>query len=509
MRESARRRLHGRLRLSHRAAWLLALNLAMLALLLIGSSGWNSLLSDATRLALSDLGAAVVRDLAGAERSAWPALLAGHSARHGVTITADGPKPPPGMPQRWPTRGDPWPPPHAHTPFMPSDAPPGPPPDRPNDGRPRQHRPPPDGPPPDRAGMADTSTPPGSFGPKPGSPDDRLTIAASGWRGPYRIVIPETIATDAGVQPIDIVVRADSLPALIAFLGIGRWLRLAALAIGGSALIWVPFFIGITRSIQRLERATGLIAAGQFSVRVNEARSDEIGDLAAAVDDMAARLESHVGGQKQFLADVAHETISPLARIQLGLGMLEARVDGDARALLHDVQDDATQMAELLNELLLFSRAGVEAEQRPRVPTLLRQALMEAADREDVMPTHVEIDPALRVASHPPLLGRALGNLLRNARKHGGSGPIEVHAHADGAHVVLRLSDRGPGVPEAMVHRLGEPFFRGDASRDRSSGGHGLGIAIVSRCISACGGEVKFRNRDGGGFEVELRLQPA
>ncbi len=72
--------------------------------------------------------------------------------------------------------------------------------------------------------------------------------------------------------------------------------------------------------------------------------------------------------------------------------------------------------------------------------------------------------------------------------------------------VKVLIRDRGPGVPEATLNRLGEPFFRPEVARSRSTGGFGLGLAIVRRCVAACDGEVKFRNREGGGFEVELDL---
>ena len=86
------------------------------------------------------------------------------------------------------------------------------------------------------------------------------------------------------------------------------------------------------------------------------------------------------------------------------------------------------------------------------------------------------------------------------------SEPIELVAVRDGAEVKLSVRDRGPGVPEAALARLGEPFFRPELSRDRASGGFGLGLAIVRRCVAACHGEVRFRNRAGGGFEAEIAL---
>ena len=106
---------------------------------------------------------------------------------------------------------------------------------------------------------------------------------------------------------------------------------------------------------------------------------------------------------------------------------------------------------------------------------------------------------------------RALSNLLRNARRYAAETltPVEIVAQTIGGRVKLAVRDRGPGVSEAALSRLGEPFFRPELSRDRASGGFGLGLAIVRRCAVACGGEVAFRNRGGGGFEAELDLPEA
>jgi two-component system sensor histidine kinase CpxA len=106
------------------------------------------------------------------------------------------------------------------------------------------------------------------------------------------------------------------------------------------------------------------------------------------------------------------------------------------------------------------------------------------------------------------MLERALSNLVRNARRYAAEGtePIELVASRDAAEVRLLVRDRGPGVPESALARLGEPFFRPELSRSRTMGGFGLGLAIVRRCVAACNGEVLFRNRTGGGFEAQINL---
>ncbi|AXQ28703.1 sensor histidine kinase [Solimonas sp. K1W22B-7] len=462
-----------RLPLYLRALLLLALNLLVLAVLLIGWAGWGSLLSPAARERLGIIGELISNDLSQAPQAQWPQILAAYSERYGVGFSTDGPKSGPGGPG-------------------------GPP---PGEGR----GPPPrmmDGPP---HGM-------GRGGPPPrfGGPGDRLELRQAGIGGPYGIVIPTMVTTEAGRRPLDIRVDVPSVYALAVFLGVGEWLRLALIAVGLSALVWAPFFFGIARAVVRMKLATRRIAAGRFESRLpDERRGDELGQLAGSINDMAGRLQHYVSSQKQFLADVAHETISPLARMQIGLGLLESRVGDDARETLQDVQDDARQMSELLNELLLFSRAGMEADRAAPERIELRPLLAEAIDREALSQVEVAVAAGLAVRGQRALLLRALSNLLRNAARHGGGSAIAVAAERAGGELSLWVRDSGPGVPEAALPRLGQPFFRPDAARSRERGGHGLGLAIVRRCVEACEGSLHFRNRIGGGFEAELRLPAA
>ena len=120
----------------------------------------------------------------------------------------------------------------------------------------------------------------------------------------------------------------------------------------------------------------------------------------------------------------------------------------------------------------------------------------------------VNVPDNMHVKARPAMLERALSNLVRNARRYAAEGaqPIEITVDCAGAGIRSWVRDRGPGVTESALARLGEPFFRPELSRSRATGGFGLGLAIVRRCVAACNGEVRFRNRVGGGFEAELTL---
>jgi two-component system, OmpR family, sensor histidine kinase CpxA len=285
------------------------------------------------------------------------------------------------------------------------------------------------------------------------------------------------------------------------------WLWSAGALLGFSFLLWFPLARSLTRSISQMTHATEEIACGRFEARVDARRRDELGRLGAAINEMTLRLNGYVAGQKRFLGDVAHELCSPLARMEVALGVLENRIPEEGERL-EDVREELREMRTLVDELLAFSRRGLQAS-RPAVERVALVPLVNAAVQREApgAPVQIDIPAGLAVMGVPALLQRALGNLLRNAVQHGGEeSPIEVKGDAHNGTVRLIVADRGPGVPAEALAQLFDPFFRVDSSRSRETGGVGLGLAIVKSCVEECGGEVVARNREGGGFAVEMRL---
>jgi two-component system, OmpR family, sensor histidine kinase CpxA len=276
-----------------------------------------------------------------------------------------------------------------------------------------------------------------------------------------------------------------------------------------SVLLWIPLVRNITRPLARMTHAAEEIARGRFDVRVNEPRADEIGRLGSSINHMTSRLGGFVKGQKRFLGDVAHELGSPIARIQLGLGILEQRVDAINQKQVADVMEDVDHMSKLVNELLSFSRAEMDTAKVMLETIEVLPVLQRAVQRENMPTTEIitKIDPKIRVIADPELLTRALANIIRNAVKYAGdSGPIYVSAKREGNKIEIQVKDSGPGVPDDLVKHLFEPFFRPEPSRDRYSGGVGLGLAIVKTCIETCKGTVSARNLKPKGFAITITL---
>ena len=296
------------------------------------------------------------------------------------------------------------------------------------------------------------------------------------------------------------------------FVDVRPWLFAAVVVVLLSALLWLPFVRGLTRSIGELTGATERIAEGQFDIQVRATRRDELGRLGHAVNRLAERLGGFVTGQKRFLGDVAHELCSPLARLQMALGILEQHVGERQRPCLEDIRAEAQEMSQLVNELLSLSKAGLKPADIKRIPVDLLDIVRRVTGREGGETTQVAIDvPAGLVAlAEPDLLARALGNVLRNAIRYAAdAGPITLTARAENELVRISVADRGPGVPPESLSKLFDPFYRVDSSRTRQTGGAGLGLTIVRSCMEACGGQATAHNRAGGGLEICLCLTKA
>lgn len=303
-----------------------------------------------------------------------------------------------------------------------------------------------------------------------------------------------------------LLIRADGLDGSGMFFEFKPWLwgGLAVLVL--SLVFWAPFVWGITRYIHRLTLAADRIAAGQFKISLPPRGNDELGNLGQAVETMAARLDHLVSGQKRFLGDAAHELCAPLARVRTGLGILEMKLGDAGPGHLTSIESDVQDLATLIEEVLEFSRAG---NRPPRLQTVVLHSLVRqiAAREAGVRLPEIHIPSHIAVMVDPAMLGRALGNLIRNARIHAGpNAKVVIEATENAGGVDLSVTDDGPGVPADELPRLFEPFYRPDRSRSRETGGSGLGLAIARTAIEACGGEVTASLPSQGGFAVTMHL---
>ena len=322
------------------------------------------------------------------------------------------------------------------------------------------------------------------------------------WSGIHSSV---SIQREGRWYPLTFVIIASDMTAGGLLFDWWPWMIVFAMSIGASALLWIPLVSGITRAIRRTNEASKRIAAGQFDVRLLDKRGDELGELATSVNTMAAQLGDYMTQQRRITADVAHELCSPIARMQMALGVVEQRSTPEQASYLQKLDRELQHMAKLVEEVLAFTKAETLPERETPEDIDLR-VLIENVIVREAPETDVKLEIGdIQLHSLRNALDRAIGNVLRNAVRY--AADIEIHAKAENGLVTIEIADRGPGVPEEAVSRLFEPFYRPEAARGRSTGGSGLGLAITKRCIEACGGTVTAQNREGGGLTVRIEIR--
>lgn len=338
---------------------------------------------------------------------------------------------------------------------------------------------------------------------------DRVFFAMSSsprgyWAG---VRVPITGREGRRVSPGILLIRSDSLYNNGLFFDWRLWLGVTLGVVSLSAMCWIPFVRALTRSISEMSRVTGRIAHGEFDVKVDDVRNDQLGLLGSEINELAERLGNFVKNQKRFLGDIAHELSAPIARIQFALGILEQRAADSQQSHVTLLREEIQEMSLLVNELLSFSKAGMDPGGVPLSPVSVAAAIDRAISRETASNARIDVQvPAdLFVMANEPYLIRAISNLVRNALRYAGeAGPISVTAALSGAKIAIIVADCGPGVPEEAIDELFAPFYRPESSRSRESGGVGLGLAIVKSCVEACKGTVSCRNRKPSGLEVTI-----
>src|SRR5437016_4134307 len=262
------------------------------------------------------------------------------------------------------------------------------------------------------------------------------------------------------------------------------------IAILSSGLVCFLLARYLTAPVVRLREATQRLAAGDLTARagtVGSRRRDEIAELVRDFDGMAERLENLVKAQNRLLNDVSHELRSPLARLNVALGLARQRTGPEAQGALERIEREAERLNELIGRLLAIARleSGEEAMQRSAVNLggmlheICKDADFEAQSRN--CRVKCVIADACVVMDHAGLLHSAMENVVRNATRYTREGTeveirLEKAQDAKGPEAVVRVADSGPGVPEEALHKLFRPFYRLDDARNRQTGGVGLGL---------------------------------
>jgi signal transduction histidine kinase len=343
---------------------------------------------------------------------------------------------------------------------------------------------------------------------------ERQRVVDEGPEPPHvmRVAIPETGPLEA-YATLELPPRPGPSPDL--------WLMIAAV-LGCTAITSIVFARSLAVPLQKLAETARAFGTGNLSARTGVRRRDELGQVAESFDEMAERLTHLLRSQKELLANVSHELRTPLSRIRVALDLANEGDSTLARESLADIAEDLTELERLVTDVLTAARLDLATEQPPGATPPLRRELVEAQFLVDkaaarfrtARPEHrleVKVDGTLPLLeADPVLLRRALDNLLDNAGKYSDPGTtvrLLARPTADGLQV--EVADQGMGIDAKDMPHLFTPFFRGDRSRARKTGGVGLGLALARRIVVAHGGSLTLESQPGVGTTARVTLPAA
>ena len=293
----------------------------------------------------------------------------------------------------------------------------------------------------------------------------------------------------------------------------GTRVAVLSIALVAAAVVSLVLARYVSSPIVRLQKASRALAAGALDTRVGPPatrRRDEVGTLARDFDAMAERVQALVVAKETLLRDVSHELRSPLARIRMALALAERRAGAESQPDLARIEREAERLDALVGQVMTLTRlrtADAPRRDMLRLDSLVGEVVDDARFEypDAVIEFAAPRDVSLRGDADG--LKSAIENVVRNAMTYGDrSKPIDVRLDVGASAATVRVLDRGPGVPEAELQRIFEPFYRTDKSRDHRQDGQGIGLAITARVTELHGGKVTARNRAEGGLEIAIEL---
>jgi signal transduction histidine kinase len=270
----------------------------------------------------------------------------------------------------------------------------------------------------------------------------------------------------------------------------------------------------IVTPLQGLAAAVKQFGRGELATRVPTMRRDEIGQLTRAFNEMATRIETLLIAERRLLQDISHELRSPLARLNIGIELSRTAENRDDAATR--LQKEVDRLTRLVGSLLEVTRVEGDPSTRRTEPVVIADLLNEVAEscalEADARPCQLVVDATRgRVLfGDAELLRRALENIVRNAIRYAPPGSnVELRVEDGPSELVVTIRDVGAGVPEELLPRLAQPFFRAEDARDYSpTGGVGLGLSIAQRAVRLHQGTLLAENAHPG-LRVTVTLPAA
>ena len=354
----------------------------------------------------------------------------------------------------------------------------------------------------------------------PGSRDLFFSTTSPGPNSVSYRVVAKPLSDHTGV--IVVAVPLTDLESTLRQLLLVELVISALLLVGLGIVSWVMVRRDL-RPLEEIAQTAGAIADGDLSQRVSHVNeATEVGQLGVAFNTMVDEIEVAFSERaasedrlRRFLADASHELRTPLTSIRGYAELFDLGVRDrpeDLAASMRAIKEEAARMGTLVDDLLWLAQLDHERPLR-REPVDLGDVARRSAAAVGVSdpgrPLTVEAGTPVVVVGDGQRLRQVVDNLLVNALLHTPEGAaIEVTVSAEGEWASLTVHDEGSGIDPADVERIFQPFYRSDPSRARTSGGAGLGLAIVAAIVAAHGGTVRALPGPGATFEVRLPMHP-
>ena len=265
--------------------------------------------------------------------------------------------------------------------------------------------------------------------------------------------------------------------------------------------------------LKRIAAATHNLASGDYSVRIPVTSKDEIGGLSEDFNRLAQALAHNEQLRRSFMADVSHELRTPLSVLKGELEAIEDGVRTMTPATLASLQSEVTTLNKLVSDLYDLSLSDIGALSyrmaQVEIDDVLHTTLAAFQQRlaERGLQVQTDITPSVMVNGDEGRLQQLFNNLLENCARYTQSGgTVRVGCRTADGEVLIEIEDSGPGVPADILPRVFERFVRAEASRNRSHGGAGLGLAICRNIVEAHGGTIAANAAPLGGLLISIRL---
>ncbi|QRN03901.1 HAMP domain-containing protein [Legionella sp. MW5194] len=330
------------------------------------------------------------------------------------------------------------------------------------------------------------------------------------------IVVSHEILSTTGKAYRLVAVSEKPLAHFVQIPWAGLTLRLL-IAIFISGLICYLLSVYLTKPLRSLRMAAKSIATGKLNTRVGRVKGhhrDEIAELSGEFDRMAEQLENIMNSKERLLQDISHELRSPLARLQIAIEIGRKKSSPEAEAAFSRMEEECLRLNTLIGEILEFARLDKSVnELHPSavdMPALLQQIAKDANFESGNPRVHVitRVDHFILTVDER-LVHRAIENIVRNALRYSPAEEevfIILSFNDERSLLFITIEDRGPGVPQDQLDKIFNPFYRVDTSREKKTGGYGLGLSIAQQAIALHNGSIIANNRAEGGLQVIITM---